>query len=553
MGSQNSGSADIKADILIRAQSIYTLEKSLPTKRSLAIRGGFIWALSDDPHGLDNYIGPDTHVVDDPNGTVLPSFDDTHTHIIFAGLSAFDVPVHDASTIDELLSLLRYRTQETPSGQWVVTAANFQEYNLREQRLPTLQELDLVSQSHPIVVRRGGHNIVANSYAMNLAKVTPDTKPPAGGHIGLDSQGRLTGLLQDTAVVLMERVRPNASMEERIEGISRASAAYAATGTGCVRDCYVPLRDIEVLRASRDAGKLHVRMRALITAIGLSTLAAVDQLLTDMEQYRSLQTDPWLQIWGVKFMLDGGIESAATESPYVAVPSQCCAPTEYSGMLFWDPNELTEAMDAVVRRGWRVGCHAFGDRAIGILLDVYEELLQRHPYLPTGTLVIEHGGLVSSEQQRRAIRLKIPVTIQHPLLHDAAGICSHYWGSERVAKIFPARSWLDQGGLVTGGSDYPVGSFTAMRSIWGMSSRETIAGIMGPAHAITPLESISLHTTLAAALLRENDRRGRLLPGYFADLTLWPEDPLQIQNLSELRDLLPSYTIIGGKIQTPRV
>ncbi|EED21309.1 exoenzymes regulatory protein aepA precursor, putative [Talaromyces stipitatus ATCC 10500] len=544
---ENSGSATIKADILIRAGSIYTLEPRITPKKSLAIKGRFIWALSDDRHGLDNCIGPDTHVLNYPNGTVLPSFDDTHTHLIFAGLSAFDVPVHDASTIDELLYAIRERTQITPAGKWVVTAANFQEHNLREQRLPTLRELDLVSRDHPIVVRRGGHNLVANSYAMNLAGVTPDTKAPGGGHIGLDEEGGLNGLLQDTAVVLMDRIRPSASMEERVEGIRQASASYAATGTGCVRDCAVSLKDLEVLRTTHDAGKLHVRIRALISAIGLTTVSAVDQLLTDMEAYRSLQTDPWLQIWGVKFMLDGGIESAALETPYIAAPPHCCAPAEYIRLTFWDPKELTDAMDAVVCRGWRVGCHAFGDRTVGILLDVYEEILRRHPYLPISTLVLEHGGLVSPEQQKRAIRLKIPVTIQHPLLHDTAGILSHYWGSERVEKLFPARSWLDQGALLAGGSDYPVGSFDAMRSIWGMSSRETVAGTLGVAQAITPAESVSLHTTFAADLLRESDRRGRLLPGYFADLAVWPEDPLRVQDFSKLRDMLPLCTIVGGK------
>lgn len=62
-------------------------------------------------------------------------------------------------------------------------------------------------------------------------------------------------------------------------------------------------------------------MRALITAVGLSTVAAVDRLLDDMEQYGFLQTGPWLQIWGVKFMLDGGIESAALESPICQSPA----------------------------------------------------------------------------------------------------------------------------------------------------------------------------------------------------------------------------------------
>lgn len=134
MASQLALSENIKADTLFRAKSIYTLEKILPTQRSLAIKGGFIWAVSEKVHGLDIYIGPDTRVLDEPNGTVLPSFNDTHTHLIFAGLSAFDVPVHDASTLDELLNLIRKRAQETPSGKWIVTAANFQEYNLREKK-----------------------------------------------------------------------------------------------------------------------------------------------------------------------------------------------------------------------------------------------------------------------------------------------------------------------------------------------------------------------------------------------------------------------------------
>lgn len=91
-----------------------------------------------------------------------------------------------------------------------------------------------------------------------------------------------------------------------------------------------------------------------------------------------------------------------------------------------------------------------------------------------------------------------------------------------------------------------------MRSIWGMSSRGTVAGIMGPVQAITPQESVALHTTYPAELLRESDRRGRLLPGYYADLAIWPEDAFQVQELSKLKDLSPSLTIIVGTVQNCR-
>ncbi|UKZ61881.1 uncharacterized protein TrAtP1_003143 [Trichoderma atroviride] len=83
---------------------------------------------------------------------------------------------------------------------------------------------------------------------------------------------------------------------------------------------------------------------------------------------------------------------------------------------------MVAALDLVVRRGWRVGTHAFGDRAVRILLDVYEEVMKRHPNMPQGTLVIEHGGFASAEQRARAAALKIPVTVQFPLLHDVSGV-----------------------------------------------------------------------------------------------------------------------------------
>src|SRR4029077_16000279 len=101
-----------------------------------------------------------------------------------------------------------------------------------------------------------------------------------------------------------------------------------------------------------------------------------------------------------------------------------------------------------------------------------------------GTLVMEHGGLAGPEQRARAVALGIPVTIQQPLLHDTAEVETEFWGPERVARLFPAREWLDAGALIAGGSDFPVGQFGAMRSVWGMITRQSVIGVQGPEHAI---------------------------------------------------------------------
>lgn len=204
----------------------------------------------------------------------------------------------------------------------------------------------------------------------------------------------------------------------------------------------------------------------------------------------------------------------------------------------------------MVRRGWRVGTHAYGDRAVRTLLDVYERVLARNPGLPAGTLVMEHGGLAGPEQQAQAVALGIPVTIQQPLLHDTAEVEESFRGPERVARLFPARGWIDLGAQVGAGSDFPVGQFGAMRSLWGMTTRQTVIGVKGPEHAITYDEALTLHTTGAARLTGEEHLRGTLTPGRLADLTIWDQDPAQCPG-DALRDLNPTHTFVGGRLVTP--
>ena len=532
---------DHGADLVIRADAIHTLVPGQAPQRALAVRGDRITALSPDPKGLDHLVGEHTTVHDLPGATVLPAFDDTHTHLIYAALGAHDVPVHQAHDIPEFLDLIRQRAKVTPEGEWIRTTTNWQELNLAERRMPTAAELDQATDRHPVLVKRGGHNDIVNSYALRLAGITEDTPAPPGGVIGRDADGRLNGRLIDNALGLVERLVPAPDRAQRIDGLRLASAQYAATGIGTVRDCAVTPEDYAVLLAAREAGALNTRVRALISALGMTSAAQVEDLLDVMEDWRD-GSDPWLRVWGVKFGLDGGLEAGATEEPYACDYA-------FSGTLIWEPAALVEAVEAVVRRGWRVGTHAYGDRAVRTLLDVYERVLARNPGLPAGTLVMEHGGLAGPEQRARAVELGIPVTIQQPLLHDTAEVEEGFWGPERVARLFPARGWIDLGAEVSAGSDFPVGQFGAMRSVYGMTTRETVIGVKGPEHAITYDEAVTLHTVNAARLCGDQDLRGTLAPGRLADLTVWDRDPADCPS-DALRDLNPVHTIVGGRLVT---
>ena len=527
------------ADMVIRAGTVHSLVTGQEAQHAVAVRGDRIVAVSADRDGLDDWITPDTTVIDEPTATVLPSFDDTHTHLIFAAHGAHDVPVHRAKDIAEFLRLIRERAAVTPDGEWIRTTTNWQELNLADRRMPTAAELDTATRPAPDPRqarrpqrRRQLIRIATGRHHRRHARA-------ARGLIGRNTDGTLNGRLVDTAIHLVEHLLPPADDQHRISGLDLASHDYARTGIGTVRDCAVPLPDLDVLQRTLDAGRLGTRVRALVSAMGKADPTDVDGLLDGMEPWR-YRHDPWLRVWGMKFMLDGGLEGGATEEPYVGHDDFC-------GLLLWEPDALTEAIERVVRRGWRVGTHAFGDRAVRILLDIYENVLERNPALPPHSLVIEHGGLAGPEQRARAIALGIPVTIQQPLMHDTAEVGISHWGQERVENLFPAREWIDEGALVTAGSDFPVGPFGAMPSVWGMVTRQTVAGVQGREHAISRDEAIALHTTDAARLVGESDLRGRLAPGRLADLTVWPADPRRCA-IEKLRNLTPIFTVVGGHI-----
>src|SRR5262249_31700307 len=151
----------------------------------------------------------------------------------------------------------------TIEGQWIRTSSAWNEWNLAEQRMPTASDLDKASSDHPVLVRRGGHNIVLNSLAMRLAGITRETPTPKGGTIVKDAAGNPTGWLIDSAKAPVERLFKPASADKRIEDLRLASRDYAAHGITTVRDAYVQEQEVAILRAARERGALHVRVRAM--------------------------------------------------------------------------------------------------------------------------------------------------------------------------------------------------------------------------------------------------------------------------------------------------
>jgi predicted amidohydrolase YtcJ len=525
------------ADLVIRAGAIYSMTDDRAIYRAIAIRDDRIVAVSTDPHGLDDLVADGARVLDDHSLTILPAFVDTHNHLLFAGRGVHDVPVGQARSIAEFVELIRQRAAVTPKGEWIRTSAGWHELSLAEKRMPTAHELDQATTDHPVQVKRGGHNEVVNSLVLRMAGITRDTPTPPGGTIVRDSDGNPTGWLIDAARAPLERLLPPPSIDEQVEGLRLASLEYAKHGLGTVRDAYVTRAEMLLYQVAAEENALAIRVRPMI---GMPRIGSVADTIAEIDGWgvRSGFGDDWLRIWGLKMVLDGGAENGAVDEPYANNP-------DFFGQLMWAPDDLVRVVDHAVRCGWSVGTHAWGDHAVRALLDVYERVLADDPGVAAGSLVIEHGGLANAEQRARAIRLGIPVTIQHPLLYGLVQALLESFGEQRMHRFLPVREWVEEGALVGAGSDYPIGSYDAMHSIWGMVTRQTSVGVYGPEHAIDRYLAVRLHTAEAARLLGESDRLGTLEPGRLADLVAYRTDPITCE-IDELPTLAPAFTMVGG-------
>jgi predicted amidohydrolase YtcJ len=529
------------ADLVVRAQKIYTMDPAEPVAAGLAVRNGEIVAVARNPAELDEQTGPGTTVLGGEDVVVLPAFIDTHNHLMLSAHNVLGVPVSRAQNLEQMIALIRERAAGTPRGQWIITAADWHENRLAERRLPTAAELDRATSQHPVLVLRGGHNGVLNSAGLNLAGIGPGTADMPGGFIARDAAGHPAGWVQDAALDHARRALPPVPEGDLAAALGQASARYASHGIGTVKDAAVSPPEWEAYRRARSDGRLSVRSHAMIwtTPGAVDAASSMDAYLDDLEGHdiRPGQGDANLRVWGLKLVLDGGVEAAALHEPYPGRPG-------YHGELLWDPGTLTEVLTVAARRGWPVGTHAFGDRAVAVLLDAIEAVRQR-VNRPDVTLIIEHGGLIG-DRIGQAQALGVHVTVQQALLDGLARALLAEWGPERPPELFPMRELLDAGVAISAGTDHPIGPLDPLRAIHGMTTRQTPAGVLGPGHAIRRDEAFRLYTTAGATLLGTAGG-GRLARGAPADLVAYPADPVTCDP-AQLLSLAPAFTVLDGRV-----
>lgn len=525
------------ADLVIRG-TILTVDASQPTAEALAVADGRIIAVGKRAD-VEGRIGPETQTID-VDGCVLPGLVEAHGHPLMEAIVLSDrmVDIRPVTLpkADDVVAAIRAEiVTRGADGAYLNGWDPLLQAGLPE---PTLEWLDgLAPDTALVIVHNSGHKAYFNTAAAQRVGLTRDTPDPKGASYGHDAKGDLDGTAQEIQAVfplLSGAIQPSdypAMLRAELARLNRAGL------TTCSEMAFDPVFR-PVVEQMRD--DLTVRLRAY----EISNPA----MATDMTPANG---DDLFRQTGIKIWVDGSpwIGNIDLSFPYLDTDATRIigVPTGSCGCANYTREQLTEIVGAYFPRGWQMACHVQGDAGVDTILDVYEEVLRRHPRTDH-RLRLEHVGAIRDEQLQRA--------------HDLGVTCSifvdqiHYWGDVIVDGLFgPERGnrWMPCGSAVRTGmrislhNDPPVTPEEPLRNISVAATRTAPSGrVLGPEQRISVEQAIRAQTIDAAWQLFADDIVGSLEVGKYADMVVLSEDPRTVPP-EAIADLEVRATFLGGK------
>ncbi|MER5388126.1 amidohydrolase [Saccharopolyspora sp. NPDC002686] len=540
----------LRLDAVFHNGRFSTLDPARPAARAVGVLGGRIVALDEELDGCTGDV-----VVDLDGAHAVPGFNDAHHHLslVGKGLRELDVSYTAAPSLDALYQAVAERAATLPADAWVL-GAGYDQNKIGAH--PTAAELDRVAQGRPVWLMHTSHHMaVASTEAFARAGFADLAALPdvPGGHVVRDADGRAEGLLQETAMQLVERaLRPEPTEEWTANIAAGAQAALAVgltsatePGIGVVDGIGNGPADLDAYLRARERGLLGVRMTVMPYITALHDCGALEPGTTWYGLDLGMRTgfgDEWLRIGPTKILSDGSLigRSAAMCCDYHDSPGN-------SGLLQYEAEQIRRYVVEAHRCGWQVATHAIGDAALDVVLDSYAEAQRLHPRADVRHR-IEHAAVTSDAQVARIAELGlIPVPQGRFLSEIGDGLLSAL-GPVRGQLAYRMRSFLDAGVELPGSTDAPVVAGDPLLSIHDMVNRRTASGApIGPHEAVTVREALRAYTIGSAYAVHEERIKGTLARGMLADFVVLSDDLLGVAP-ERIGELTVGATVVGGRI-----
>lgn len=522
------------ADLVVFGK-VWTGDTAHPLAAAVATRGDTVVAVGDSAT-VARLVGDSTQVLHNPGGLVVPGFMDDHVHFLDGGFQLASVDLRDAATPEEFTRRLQAFALERRPGEWIL-GGDWDHEKWPGTPLPRKEWIDSVTPNNPVFVSRlDGHMGLANSLALKAAGIARGTKDIPGGTIVRDARGEPTGVLKDEAMNPVFGVVPEPSDAQVDAALARAMQHAASRGVTAVASVSAGWAQVAGLRRARERGALTLRVALFPGLAGWRRVA-------DTVAARG-PGDDWIRLAGVKGFVDGSLGSttALFFEPYADDPST-------SGLLVTPEESLRAQIGGADSAGLQVVVHAIGERANALVLDIFDSVAQAHGPRDR-RFRIEHAQHLRQADVQRMAALGVVASMQPYHAADDGRWAGKRLGN-RVGDSYVFRSLLDARAHLVFGSDWTVAPIDPLLGIWAAVTRRTLDGRNPggwlPEQKISVEEALRAYTSENAWSVFAEETRGKLVPGYRADLVLLDQDLLTIAP-ETLDQVTVRATVAGGRV-----
>ena len=518
----------ILVDLILTNGKIITVDENFSIQNTVAVDGGRIVATGEESL-LDKYQSELT--VDLEGKTLMPGFIDSHTHI--RGRPQRYIELGDVSSITEIQSLIQDKAEELSEGEWI-TGYGWSEDELIEGRRPLRQDLDEAAPDNPVTLTRaGGHSAVVSTLALTLAGITNSTPDPEGGVIERDQNGQATGIIRERQNIV-GRLVPDSTYDELIASLEINLNALLSKGITSITDASKAPQEYAMWEQLYETAALPLPRSAI-------QFQWFDpEAIAEIKSRVANGTD-FLKIGPIKVFADGGFTGPAayTIEPYVNQG-------DYRGYLNMPENDLIAHLNEIHDAGWQMGIHAIGDAAIVLVVNTLADALERNPR-EDHRHYLNHFSMHPPDLTMELMaEHDIHITQQPNFTYTLEGRYAANLDGWRLNHNNPLRSPMEHGVTVAISSDIlPIGP---MVGLYAAVTRKGMSGqVYGPDEIITIEEAIRAYTLTGAYLNFEEDVKGSLEPGKFADMIVLSDDVLTIDP-EHIMDIEVEQTYINGKL-----
>ena len=473
--------------------------------------------------------------------TLLPGFIDTHGHMVYFGKNLVDADLVGTPDIPDLLNRMKAQAARTPPGGWIV-GFGYSVPKMKEGRAPTVEELDSISATIPVmIVDNSGHLGAANSAAFAAAGVTAASADPAGGTFTRKPDGKaLAGPMEETALNLVRAKRPAFTDKMADDVMIGGARMWASMGQTTAQDCGIGLGedDMAIVRNAINKNLLPIDLYVCAKdSITDPMLAQANEVRADATAGRvklAARTDDdrryinRVRMGGIKFWLDGALDTAWFTQPYANNPPGKTG--VYLGYRQIEDATLDAAFDRFWTTDIQINMHIQGDAAADQALNAIEKAVRKYGMRDHRPVFI-HATVLRPDQIEKMGRYGAVPTFLTTSIAKAGDLAVHFWGPERAAAAAGANTFVKAGLPFTFSHDAPVTpSPSILELVDAGVNRTTASGrVMGPDERVSPYNALRSVTVYGAFQIKEEKTKGTLEVGKLADLVILDRNPLKVE------------------------